>query len=646
MADSCVFCKQSVSDGQKTVTLKQKGVDTIRNANQERGSDITVIKDQVVHEKCRKEFTNPLCIKAYKRKLSQSDEDESERKYPLRSDNTAFDYKNQCIFCGFPEYHKGKKAEFKLIPVRTFDFQGKILRACDEFKGEWADTVRGRVLYVEDLPAAEAQYHKLCSTNFRTGRQIPVPMQDERYPKYKKLSDAGRPKDVTKAEAFLRVTQYLEDNDDEQVTIADLIDKMSEFLGDGDSKPYSFKHMKMEIMKHFGDRVIITEINGKQNVVTFHTTAARILHDFHSKKSQNTKNEKVQIIETAAKLLKQDIKDIEQNREMYSSSADLSPQTALQFLPSSLHRFLDVMIHGQDSTRKISSLGQAIIQAVRPRVILAPLQIGLGVQMHHHFQSKFLIDTLHRMGFSCSYSEVQMYERSSAVGQGTDLQNFGPNSFMQYAADNLDHNVKCIDGKNTFHGMGMIAMITPSMKTAKPVKRVKASSDDIIQMGRINISNFVSNMDKLQSLCYTALNRPEAAETSVGLDILWKSSLLFKIQRPQWSGFMQQVHKGDHPGESSIIFLPIIDMDPSDLTCIYSTLRFVTSHARRHNCTPIVTFDQPLWWKAYNMVGSTSDLQPIVLRLDGFHTKMSFLGAIGHVMCGSGLHELLEVTYA
>ena len=46
------------------------------------------------------------------------------------------------------------------------------------------------------------------------------------------------------------------------------------------------------------------------------------------------------------------------------------------------------------------------------------------------------------------------------------------------------------------------------------------------------------------------------------------------------------------------------------------------------------------------MVESTSDLQPIVLRLDEFHTKMSFWGTIGHVMCGSGLQELLEVTYA
>jgi len=41
-----------------------------------------------------------------------------------------------------------------------------------------------------------------------------------------------------------------------------------------------------------------------------------------------------------------------------------------------------------------------------------------------------------------------------------------------------------------------------------------------------------------------------------------------------------------------------------------------------------------------------SDLCKIVLRLGGFHTKMSFLGCIGSLMAGSGLKEILEMIYA
>jgi len=48
------------------------------------------------------------------------------------------------------------------------------------------------------------------------------------------------------------------------------------------------------------------------------------------------------------------------------------------------------------------------------------LQIGLGVQMHHHFQSKFLIESLNSHGFCCSCDEVKVesYDRSAVILPG------------------------------------------------------------------------------------------------------------------------------------------------------------------------------------------------------------------------------------
>ena len=141
----------------------------------------------------------------------------------------------------------------------------------------------------------------------------------------------------------------------------------------------------------------------------------------------------------------------------------------------------------------------------------------------------------------------------------------------------------------------------------------------------------------------------KALDPTANLDNLWKTSLLFGFSRPAWSGMMQFVHRGNHPGQSSVTFLPMIDMTSSDPTCIFSTLKFVTEHARKHNVTPIITFDQPLWWKALTIIMSEplgSDLREIVLRLGGFHTEMRFLGCIGNLMAGSGIKELLEMIYA
>ncbi|KAJ8417480.1 hypothetical protein AAFF_G00287070 [Aldrovandia affinis] len=127
---------------------------------------------------------------------------------------------------------------------------------------------------------------------------------------------------------------------------------------------------------------------------------------------------------------------------------------------------------------KTASIGQAIMQATRPKVILAPLQIGLGVQLHHHFASRFLIDTLHQLGFCCSYEEVHRFVNNAVMSHGTDIPGFS-GGFVQYAADNVDHNIRTLDGNNTFHGMGMIAAITPATKSSNPILRAKVTRSDM-----------------------------------------------------------------------------------------------------------------------------------------------------------------------
>ena len=141
----------------------------------------------------------------------------------------------------------------------------------------------------------------------------------------------------------------------------------------------------------------------------------------------------------------------------------------------------------------------------------------------------------------------------------------------------------------------------------------------------------------------------DVEDATSNVDLLWKTSLLLRSPSPCWSGVMQHVQHGLHPEPSTIKFLPMIAMDPSDLTYIYCTLEFVCAQAKRSGVTTILTFDQPLWRKAI-LIGSmepqTSDLREIVFRLGGLHMEMSFLSYIGHLMAVSDLKELLEVIYA
>ena len=56
--------------------------------------------------------------------------------------------------------------------------------------------------------------------------------------------------------------------------------------------------------EHFCDNLLITEIDGKANVVTFRKTAASILHDFHNQQKDAPIIKKFNIIKAAAMLIK------------------------------------------------------------------------------------------------------------------------------------------------------------------------------------------------------------------------------------------------------------------------------------------------------------------------------------------------------
>ena len=197
--------------------------------------------------------------------------------------------------------------------------------------------------------------------------------------------------------------------------------------------------------------------------------------------------------------------------------------------------------------------------------------------------------------------------------------------------------------------MGIIATVTPGLKRATAVKRVKADAKDLIARGKINIRVFKPSADTYIPIIYGKLQPLMYIDPTSKLDFLWKITWPLRSPRTSWSGFMQGVCQGGYPGQSLVTFLPFIDLNPTDLSCVYSTLKFVCDEAKRHGVTPIVTFDQPLWWKAQTIVASEphdEDLQSMILRLGGFHTEISFLGCIGYLMSGTGLQELLETIYA
>ena len=149
-----------------------------------------------------------------------------------------------------------------------------------------------------------------------------------------------------------------------------------------------------------------------------------------------------------------------------------------------------------------------------------------------------------------------------------------------------------------------------------------------------------------------------SSDTSVVSEICKKTLILDSLlisgcaigltPRPSWSGYMQIIMQGSGSYEiSKINPLPFINMDPNNLTTIYSALRFSSDHCHKHGiATCLVTFDQPLFMKASEIVAASAELSNVVVRLGGFHLLMSYMGAVGHIMSGSGLEYLWSTVCA
>ena len=90
--------------------------------------------------------------------------------------------------------------------------------------------------------------------------------------------------------------------------------------------------------------------------------------------------------------------------------------------------------------------------------------------------------------------------------------------------------------------------------------------------------------------------------------------------------------------------LPVINLSATNMTALHSLLCFVVEQSKNNKLpTPSITFDQPLYVKAYEI--AMSNKIEIFVRLGGFHQLMSFLGSIGSLMEGSGLRRALETVY-
>lgn len=376
----CIICKKD-NDSGGLVVLQEKGAIGINNASKLRGECVTACVGDKVHASCRKRFTDKKDIERSKNVSVESEPSTSKRK--CRSSDGTFNSKTDCFLCGqLMDVSNKRYPRSEFITVRTDTFPKTMQDICEKRNDSWALDVKGRLEYFQsDLHAADCVYHHSCSTNFRIGKGIPYQYR-RKDDSHKKLK-AGRPENELVTEAFFRVCSYLEENEDEQLTVSDLTSKMESFLEGSSNTAYAQRYMKQKLIQHFGDSIFICEQQGKHDIVVLRESVNFILRNHYGRQCSVDENiEKMRIIETAARLIKSDIKTtIVSNKECYPSAQDINIQQCLEYLPPTLKLLCSNLFTANDAEMKTASIGQCIMQACRPRAITAPLQLSLAVQI-------------------------------------------------------------------------------------------------------------------------------------------------------------------------------------------------------------------------------------------------------------------------
>lgn len=154
------------------------GIDTINSIAKLRGALWTISKDQRLHNKCRKNFTNK---KTFVKSKPEKEINKPRTRSSTGSD-TQFEYRTNCLFCtervckivdNNVEIISKKKKEIEGISfvASKEQFDNNLRETLKGRTDNWSLEVAGRVKSVSCLRAEEAVYHRKCYQLFLLGRK-------------------------------------------------------------------------------------------------------------------------------------------------------------------------------------------------------------------------------------------------------------------------------------------------------------------------------------------------------------------------------------------------------------------------------------------------------------------------------------------
>lgn len=210
------------------------------------------------------------------------------------------------FFCGNEaneekEKKKDEKKRRRISLVSTHGFKDSVIDTADKFGGDFANTVKNRIIF-EDLLAAKARYHLQCYLNFLRSR---------------KSGNVGRSIDHRIELAMEEIFSYIEENNDCQFTLKELADACTEYI------PNELT-IKTKLKERYEERILISIKSASLTIVCFIDMIYDVnLRAWYEKKIRNEQAERLKIIKSVAAIIREDIRSLIKDNSEYPPTNEM-----------------------------------------------------------------------------------------------------------------------------------------------------------------------------------------------------------------------------------------------------------------------------------------------------------------------------------
>ena len=118
---------------------------------------------------------------------------------------------------------------------------------------------------------------------------------------------------------------------------------------------------------------------------------------------ENVNDESKRIVKTAAKLIREAIRNFDHSTSTYPSTDNI--RYIKNHVPELLEFFVNEIVH---SPVKQNLISQTIFSTTRTRSLM-PLQFALAVATDNRIASKWLNTVLSKLGFAVRYDEISIF---------------------------------------------------------------------------------------------------------------------------------------------------------------------------------------------------------------------------------------------